>query len=243
MRGDEVDSVIPKEARSAFGIATGAFLAEREDWGASITKAAADGYRILELTAITLERLETLGRFLKEPDTLLSLSSFDRVSIHAPGRAARGSQRDVLGTLTSLRTDFDIVLHPDVYVGEQAVSQLREQAVFENMDCQKDFGRDVRDLRAVFAEFPNAGFCLDVAHVWTNDPTLTLAYELIDRFGERLRQVHVSGIEEDGTHRSTTPQDLALYEPVLALCTHVPWLLETKLATDSEDRDHQASAA
>lgn len=77
--------------------------------------------------------------------------------------------------------------------------------------------------------FPAAGFCLDVAHVWTNDPTLGLAHELIDSLGHRLQQLHVSGIEADGTHRPTTTDDLKLYEPILARCRHVPWLLETEL--------------
>jgi uncharacterized protein (UPF0276 family) len=97
------------------------------------------------------------------------------------------------------------------------------------MDCQKDFGRTTIDLESVFGTFPAAGFCLDVAHVRTNDPTLGLAHELLDSLGARLRQLHVSGIEDDGTHRTTTTEDLKLYESVLARCGHVPWLLETEL--------------
>ena len=90
------------------------------------------------------------------------------------------------------------------------------------MDVTKRYGRDVVDLAEVFAAFPEAGFCLDVAHVWTNDPTLRLGHDLLDAFGERLRQLHVSGIEADGTHRPTTAADLDLYEPLLDRCRHVP---------------------
>lgn len=122
------------------------------------------------------------------------------------------------------------MLHPDVYVAEPSVVRLGGRAVFENMDCQKDFGRTTTDLEDVFSTFPAAGFCLDVAHVWTNDPTLSLAHALIDSLGHRLRQLHVSGIEVDGTHRTTTANDLKLYEPVLERCRHLPWLLETELA-------------
>jgi uncharacterized protein (UPF0276 family) len=120
-------------------------------------------------------------------------------------------------------------LHPDVYAGEPSVMSLGGRAVFENMDCQKDFGRTTTDLESVFGTFPAAGFCLDVAHVRTNDRTLGLAHELLDSLGARLRQLHVSGIEDDGTHRATTIDDLKLYEPVLTRCRHVPWLLETEL--------------
>ena len=97
------------------------------------------------------------------------------------------------------------------------------------MDIGKSFGRSVDDLRAVFAAHPDAGFCLDVAHVWTNDPTLALGHDLLDAFDGRLRQLHVSGIEPDGTHRPTTEADLALYGPLLDRCAGVPWILEAVL--------------
>jgi sugar phosphate isomerase/epimerase len=210
------------------GIATGAFVAERDDWGPAVAKAAASGWRFLELTAITVERLNALAPFLRS--SRAALDPFDRVSIHAPAREALGSIDAVMAQVTSLNDSFDIVLHPDVYMGERSVHNLGSRAVFENMDCQKDFGRDVAGLEPVFSMFPEAGFCLDVAHVWTNDPTLGLAYELVDSFGHRLRQLHVSGIERDGAHRPTTHDDLDLYEPVLERCRHVPWLLEAELA-------------
>jgi hypothetical protein len=57
--------------------------------------------------------------------------------------------------LVAVAFEFDTVVHPD-----------------ENMDNQKSFGQNAPDLRSIFDAFPEAGFCLDVAHVWTNDPTL-----------------------------------------------------------------------
>jgi hypothetical protein len=127
------------------------------------------------------------------------------------------------------QVQHDLVLHPDIYRDELWVRDLGPRAVFENMDVAKPFGRSTADLALVFERFPEAGFCLDVAHVWTNDPTLALGHELLDAFGGRLRQLHVSGIEPDGTHRRTTAADLALYEPLLRRAEHVPWLLEAEL--------------
>jgi sugar phosphate isomerase/epimerase len=83
----------------------------------------------------------------------------------------------------------------------------------------------------VFADHRDAGFCLDVAHAWTNDPSLRLGHDLLDALGDRLRQLHVSGIERDGTHRPTTQADLELYRPVLDRCEGVPWILESVFAT------------
>jgi sugar phosphate isomerase/epimerase len=110
------------------------------------------------------------------------------------------------------------------------MSRLGKRLLFENMDSQKRFACTVADLWVVFATYPDAGFCLDLAHCWTNDTSLRLAHEMVDEFGDRLRQVHVSGIELDGTHRLTTRDDLDLYAPpVLARCEGVPWLLEAEL--------------
>ena len=65
------------------------------------------------------------------------------------------------------------------------------------MDVAKQFGKSLADLEHVFAAHPQAGFCLDVAHVWTNDRSLQLGHDLLDAFADRLRQLHVSGIEPD----------------------------------------------
>jgi hypothetical protein len=209
-------------------MATGSFLAERDDWPSALARARAEGWTILELTAIDQARLDTLIELLAvAPRTLDGL---ERVSVHAPVRFD-GSTDDLPAALLGL--PHDVVLHPDVYGGEAWVVDLGARAVFENMDVAKRFGRELADLRRVFATFPEAGFCLDVAHVWTNDPTLRLGHELIDELGGRLRQLHVSGIEQDGTHRPTTRADLDLYAPLLDRCPDVPWLLEAELAEEA----------
>jgi len=210
------------------GIATGAYELERDDWDAAIARAAGEGWRFLELTAIHWERLETLVDFLGRGRD--RLGGFDRVSVHAPLPNREASPSRIVERLEDLAADFDVVFHPDVFRDELSVARLGGHAVFENMDVQKSFGKDVDDVATVLDEFPASGFCLDVAHVWTNDRSLRPGHVLLDRFGDRLRQVHVSGIEADGTHRPTTRADWHLYAPLLERCGHVPWLLEAVLA-------------
>lgn len=208
-----------------FGIATGAYVEERDDWRVALERARAEGWGTIELTAIRVDRLAALAELLTEaPDALVG---FERVSVHAPAREYAGAPERVVTALESI--PYDIVLHPDVYREQSWVRGLGSRAVFENMDAVKDFGRDADDLEAVFRAFPEAGFCLDVAHVWTNDATLAPGHDLLERHGDRLRQLHVSGIEADGTHRPTTADDLELYEPLLEQCAGVPWLLEAVL--------------
>lgn len=213
-------------APERFGMATGSYEAERDDWRAAVERAAAEGFSSIELTAIREKLLATLDDFLYSPHAAL-LAVFTRVSVHAPVRF-ESTRGDVVAQVA--RHAYDVILHPDVYAGEPAVAALGGQAVFENMDPAKAFGRTSEDLRATFERFPEAGFCLDVAHVWANDPTLELGFRLLDEHGDRLRQCHVSGIERDGTHRPLTDRDLEAYEPLLARCPDVPLLLESVVA-------------
>jgi hypothetical protein len=203
-----------------FGMATGAFEDVRGDWPAAVNRASA-AWEYLELTTIAEAELDTLLRFLAEnPRALLP---FMRVTVHAPIRLYTSPET----VLTKLPDGLEAVFHPDVYPD---ASSLGSRAVFENMDVAKPFGHTVADLASVFERHPDAGFCLDVAHVLKDDPTLALGHELLDTFGDRLRQLHVSGIAADGSPQRTTAADLRLYEPLLARSEHVPWLLETELA-------------
>src|SRR6476660_8842205 len=202
-----------------YGIATGAYERERDDWRRALDRASAEQWRTVELTAVVEPLLGALVELLQRDGN--ALAGFERVSLHAPIAA-----RDLAATaavLAALPLEGDVIFHPDVWRTEPALR------AFGNMAIGKSFGRSVDDLRAVFAAHPFAGFCLDVAHVWTNDPTLALGHDLLDAFDGRLRQLHVSGIEPDGTHRPTTEADLALYGPLLDRCAGVPWILEAVL--------------
>jgi hypothetical protein len=209
-----------------FGIGTGAFLVERDDWPAAIRRAQQEGWRVVELTAITETLFDQLLAYLNGGDG--SLARFGRVSVHAPA-ICDSSPALLVPKILSACLSYDLVFHPDLYRHEEALADLKTRAVFENMDLNKSFGRTVADMSDVFQRFPSAGFCLDVAHVWTNDRTLRLGFELLEAFGDRLRQLHVSGIEADGEHRSMTAEDLELYRPLLDCCLHVPWVLESEL--------------
>jgi len=208
-------------------MATGSYVEERDDWLSAVERARAERWRFLELTAIAEPLLGTLEPFVAESGALLY--EFERVSLHAPIRF--DSSETISETILNLPLEGDVIFHPDTWGEEHAPDRLGTRVVFENMDIGKPFGRSVNDLLSVFAEHPEAGFCLDVAHVWTNDRSLRLGHDLIDAFGGGLRQLHVSGIEHDGTHRTTTQTDIELYRPLLERCADVPWILEAVIET------------
>jgi hypothetical protein len=205
-----------------YGMATGSYVEQRDDWLSATERAAREDWPFLELTAVLESLLESLPAFLTENQPLLE--RFERLSLHAPIHT--DSRATTIEAILSLPLDGAVILHPDAWGTEAAVRTLGSRAVFENMDVAKPSGQSVEDLTAVFSAHPVAGFCLNVAHVWTNDHSLQLGHDLIDAFGDRLRQLHVSGIEPDGAHRPTTEADLELYRPLLERCTGVPWILE-----------------
>jgi hypothetical protein len=220
----------PLEGRRV-GLSTGADVATRDDWPAAFRTARAFGLAAAELCALGASRLPALlGCLASDP---AALAPFGYVSTHAPAADAVGRWDEVAAELVALPARVEtIVVHPDT-VDTGAASLLRPlgaRLCFENMDCAKHDGRFPAELARVFAACPEASFCLDVAHVSTHDPSLRLAFELLEAFGGRLRQLHVSGIETDGTHRTTTPADLDLYAPVLKRCPGVPVILEAPLA-------------
>jgi hypothetical protein len=214
------------------GVSTGADETTRDDWRAAIAGAMSLNVGAVELCALGGSRLSDLVAYLASQPNVLD--SFEYVSAHAPAKEAVGCWPEVVADLKRLPEKIEtIVVHPDT-VDEGAVSLLRpltRRVCFENMDCSKLDGRFPAELAPVFDALPEAGFCLDVAHVVTNDPSVALAFELLDAFGERLRQLHVSGIEADGTHRELRTDDLERYAEVLDRCRGVPLILESQLAS------------
>jgi hypothetical protein len=197
------------------GLSTGADPEFWGDWPGSLAAAERFGTEAVELAALRAAELDGLLDFLRTA----RLDRFGYVSFHAP-------VDDRLPPDVQLPDRVEtIVVHPGLAVD----SALGVRVAFENMDVTKATGRTPDELEPFFAELPEAGFCLDVAHVWTVDRSLELGFELLEAFGGRLRQLHVSGIERDGRHRPTTQADLDRYRPLLERCRGVPWILETLL--------------
>ena len=93
------------------------------------------------------------------------------------------------------------------------------------MDDRKITGSVADEMEKFFEELPDAGFCLDVAHARSVDPTMEAAHELLGRFRSRLRQVHLSSLDH-GRHVPLTEDDEQLFAEVLDRFRDVPWILE-----------------
>jgi sugar phosphate isomerase/epimerase len=120
-------------------------------------------------------------------------------------------------------------MHPDTIEDAAPYRLLGRKLVLENMDARKRGGRTAAELAPYFAALPQAGFCFDVAHVASVDPTLAEGERLLDRFGARLRHVHVSSLDEECHHVPLTAADEERFTRLLRRCRDVPWILEAPL--------------
>lgn len=203
------------------GASTG-YLEPRGDWDALEDEAARISTFAVEYAALAEPEFDALAAWLAARDS----SGFRYVSVHAPTKALRAPEAAVVKRLAALPAWVSsVVVHPDVVEDPSLYRALGRRVVVENMDARKADGRTADELAPLFARLPAAGFCLDVAHVSSLDPSMALAHELLDRFGARLRQVHLSSLV-GGAHAPLTDEHVERFRPVLRRCVDVPWILE-----------------
>ncbi len=212
---------------AGWGVSTGFMEANRDDWATLLRDAACTSTAAVELSALSGPELEPLACVLSDPRPL---EAFAFISIHAPAKRWPGSASDLADRLRELPAIAKgFVLHPEALPGLEAFSVLGNRLWLENMDRRKQDARSVAELTRCFARVPEARWCFDIAHAAQLDPSMVLAHELLDAFGERLAEVHLSSIRANGTHVPLCASDASAFEPVLARCAEVPWILEAPL--------------
>ena len=210
------------------GLSTG-FMAElRGDWDRLIEDASSNSSSVVELSALSSPELPVLVEYLRTRPSL----PFRHVLVHGP---AKGVVPDVEAALPGHVSQLPpfvegVVLHPETLSRPDALEGVEHRLLLENMDPRKDDAKTPDQLERFFSVLPQARFCLDVAHAWLNDPTMALAHDLLDAFGDRLAEVHVSSILPSGTHVALDREYLNVFEPVLTRCVGVPWILEAAAA-------------
>ena len=216
----------PLLAHHPIGASTGFLVEDRGDWPALADQAAALSPFTAELAALSEDELPALQAYLAQAPSL----PFHYLSVHAPSKHLRLAEAKLVDALARLPAFIDaIVVHPDVIEDPAEFRRVGARLVLENMDGRKVGGRTAGELAPYFAELPDAGLCLDVAHARSVDPSMACAHELLDRYAGRLRHLHVSSIDGAGHHVPLTDADDAAFRPVLRRCRDVPWILEAPL--------------
>jgi hypothetical protein len=214
-------------AHHPLGTSTGHVVELRGQWDLLVRRALDVSTLAVELAALSEPEFLSLCDWLQDAGRGLP---FRFLSVHAPTKGLALAEDDLVARIAALPGVIDaVVVHPDVLQEPGRFAALGRTVVLENMDDRKATGRTAEELEPYFAALPDAGFCLDVPHAGTIDPSMGVAHELLDAFGERLRHVHVSSVDADGHHVPLTPHDEEAFGPVLARCRDVPWILEADL--------------
>jgi hypothetical protein len=210
-------------AHYPLGVSTGFMTESRGDWPELVAQAWDVSPFAVELSALSEGELDGLASYLEGNPRL----PFRYLSIHGPSKERTMPEATLVGALARLADRAQaIVMHPDTMLDPAPYRVLGRKVVLENMDARKDNGRTTDELAPWFAALPEAGFCFDIAHTWSLDPTMTLGGELLDAFRTRLRHVHVSSMGPSLHHVPLTESDEELFMPLLHRCLDVPWILE-----------------
>ena len=186
------------------GISTGVFEASRGDWPALVNEACKVSTFAVELSALSGNELPGLLTYLRAKPRL----PFRHVSLHAPVKHQGLDEPALVQQLGGLPLWVrSIVAHSDGLVEPNAT------------------GRIADEMETFFQALPDAGFCFDIAHAHSVDPSLDVASELVGRFRFRLRHVHLSSLS-GGHHVPVSAHDEPLFMEVLDRCRGVPWILE-----------------
>jgi hypothetical protein len=207
------------------GASTGYMASARGDWPRLVEEASRVSSFAVELAALNEDELPGLLEFLRSSPPL----PFRYLSVHGPSKGRRMPELELIARLGELPPFVDaIVMHPDQIEDPASYAVLGGRLVIENMDSRKSAGTLGDELATLFEQLPEAGFCFDLAHAWTVDPTMELGRGLLDRLAPRLRHVHLSSISASHRHVPLSAEHEELFAPLLSRCRDVPWILEAE---------------
>ncbi len=196
------------------GFSTGALAFG--DYRHGLALLAGTGARAVELSALRENELPGLMAGLAE----LDLSSYDYVSVHAPSKLQTMREVAVAEALRPcIERRWPIILHPDAIGDHGCWRDFGDIICLENMDKRKPSGRTVDELRPHFSALPDARLCLDLGHARQVDPTLGVARRILEEYGDRLTQIHLSELDVRSHH---APLSMATVWAVREIARHIP---------------------
>lgn len=170
----------------------------------------------------------------------LPLEKYTYISFHAPSKLVKMNESQLVDALLPIaERHWNIVVHPDIITDFAPWRTLGSYLCVENMDKRKPAGRTAADMELIFAQLPEASFCLDLAHARQVDPSMTECFLLLKKFGDRLQQFHVSDLTSESKHSRLTLESMATYQRALeSFHKEVVVILESPiLASPSQQQD------
>jgi hypothetical protein len=152
------------------------------------------GIKVVELGFVKMDRIQKgWADELTEED----LEGFNYMSLHSPViKYGKNIETEIvfekINKINKLRKLDLVVFHPDTVEDFSVFENQNFPIGFENMDNRKNAYKNPDDLQKLL-DNSDFGMILDVNHICTNDPTMTLAKEFYDRLGNKIKEIHLSG--------------------------------------------------
>jgi hypothetical protein len=207
------------------GFSTGALALSDFQRGIDLQRIA--GVSAIELSALREHELEPLISAIPH----LDLSHFKFKSFHAPSALEKMSGSQLIKHLELVAAcGMPVVVHPDIILAGdvEAWRSLGSNVLLENMDGRKRVCRTAQEMESFFAKLPKARFCFDIGHARQIDPTMSVAVEMLLRFGERLAEVHISEVNWECKHRAISSAAALAFRRVAKLIPQtIPVIIES----------------
>jgi sugar phosphate isomerase/epimerase len=214
------------------GFSTGALFKDALD--RAVDAARRLRLEAVELSALRIRELAGLVAFVRDHD----LTGFRYVALHAPTDFTAEQERDVVEALLPLAREHQwyVVVHPDSMHDIGIWKAFDQWLCIENMDKRKPAGRSVEELEAVFAYFPMARLCFDIAHARQVDTSMTEAYRILRQFRNRICHLHISEVASNSKHERISNAAVESFRRVLdqlaQLPADVPIIVESPVTPD-----------
>jgi hypothetical protein len=224
------------------GFSTGALACSDFQKGLDICRM--NDLTAIELSALREPELDPLIEALPDMD----LSGFSFISIHAPSAITIGNEHHVVEQLRHIKEEYGwpIVVHPDIIQEPELWVSLSNSLCIENMDKRKPIGRTPFELHALFDQFPDASFCLDLGHARQCDPTMIGAHLMIKLFSPRLKHIHLSNVTTNSEHDRLSRNSILSFQEIAGFIPErFPIIMESRISKEDEvmDEVHHANEA
>jgi Xylose isomerase-like TIM barrel len=221
----------------SIGFSTGALA--RGDFRRALQMLSGKNVNAVELSALRQDELAPLVNELGQ----LDLSRFQYISFHAPSAMEQSYEPAALELLRQVAArNWPIIVHPDAMHTPSAWACLGDCLCIENMDKRKPIGQTATDLAKFFDALPNASLCFDIGHARQVDPTMSEAWAILQRFRDRIKQLHVSEVNTQSKHDPISVESILAFQKVSHLLpADVPIILESRVE-ESEINEEVATA-
>jgi hypothetical protein len=215
------------------GFSTGALA--RGDFRQALRMLSGKKVNAVELSALRQDELAPLVDQLDQ----LELSRFQYVSFHAPSAMEKSYEATALELLQRVaKREWPIIVHPDAMHTPAKWASLGNSLSIENMDKRKPIGQTATDLAKFFDLLPNASLCFDIGHARQVDPTMSEAWAILQRFRDRIRQLHVSEVNTQSKHDPISLESILAFQKVSHLLpADSPIILESRVEESEIDEE------